>query len=557
MIQAPTPTFLSLWDMDDTSVSTADKTIKNAHLLLPIKLFQTRAPNQHLGILTNRSPVEESDNQEIYPVRQYVQDLQSFGISIPEDHIIFGGPGGDEAKQLNADWQQLELALQTIEAQIQSLKLTEAGVELARKLPPATGKNNVTGPLAELIAAKYHGKNYLITDFLNKHFHAGASEYRFQTGTCSKDVLSVVMIDDLATVAEKTKQLGNRFIGIKASEGGRPPRGEENSHAFHQDDYLFELAEKIGLAAYARSVMEDPKKQASDDKLLQISALLYAWHTPLQVSIKHFMRFEKLLSAQECDQIANMLEYIQAHPNINSTHAHYASVNELAIMFRNWADNKFLNDVVGKLQFIRANTAAIGRPLSSASETDLLAEPKKKGLGGLIKTLSARSSSNLQRKEQESAAKVEQDQQLAKLLQEDQALKARLVGLLSSKNSDIAQKAQKIKEIVERDGAYNFSPIHRSSATNTSISSSASASASASTSHSPAPFEDEDDDDEFVHSNRRSSYTPLSSAAAPSSRPLYVANASSSSTTSSLDLAPSPVPQKRASSKQSGTGKKF
>jgi hypothetical protein len=527
MIQAPKPTqtFLTLWDMDDTSVATNNKTIKNAHLLLPIKLFQTRAPNQHFGILTNRSPAEESDNQIIYPVRQYVQDLQDFGISIPEDHIIFGGPGGEPALRLNTDWQQLELAMQILEAQIQSLKLTEAGVEIAKKLPQVTGKNNATGPLAELIAAKYHGKNYLITDFLNKHFHAGANEYRFQTGTCLKDALNVLMVDDLASIAEKTKQLGNGFIGIKASEGGKPPKGDENSHAFHQDDYLFELAERIGLAAYARSVLEDPKKHANDDTLLQISALLYAWHSSLQLPIKHFMRFEKLLTEIECDQIANMLEYIQAHPNTHSVHAHYCPVNDLAVMFRNWSNSAFLNTVAVQLQVIKGKMAALSRPSSSTSETDLGAEPKKKGLGSLIKTLSARSSSNLLKRDQEIAAKQEQDEQMAKLLLEEQALKARLVNLLGSDNNDIAFRAQKVKESIEREGGYDFSSVYRSNR----VSPSSSVSASASTSTSPAPAEEEQ-----INFKRRS-YTPQSSSTTHGAqRPVFVAN--TSPTVDSLDI---------------------
>jgi len=533
MIKAPTSstTFFTLWDMDDTSVSTADKTIKNAHLLLPIKLFQTRAPNQHFGILTNRAPIDEIDNDAVYAVSQYVKDLNSFGISIPEDHLIFGGAGSDNAKKLNQDWLSLEQALQVIEAQIQSLKLTDAGAELARLLPKDNRAKEPNGALARLIEAKYHGKNYLITDFLNKHYFAAAQEYRFQTGICKIVELTVVMVDDLATIAEKTKALGKGFIGIKASDGGKPPKGQSEVKAFHQDDYLFELAQTIGLSAYANSVIEDPKKHANDDALLQFSALLYAWHVlPHKIQLSHFMRLEKCLVATECDQIATMLAYIQAHPNTHM-HAHYRTVDELAQLLQSWADNGFLNDVADKLQFIRAKTAAIASPLSSTSETDLLAEPKKKGLGSLIKTLSARSSSNLQKRDQESAAKQQQDEQLAKLLQKEQVLKARLVSLFSSNNADIAQRAQKIKESIEIEGAYHFSTVYRSSSTSTSASSSGSASAS--TSHSPAPL---DDEDELIH-NRRSSYTPRSSAAAASSRLLYVANAPSSSTTvESLDI---------------------
>lgn len=526
MIEAPKPaqTTVTLYDMDDTSVRTdGDHAIKNAYLLLPIKLYQTRAPNQHLGILTNRSPVEESDNSSVYPVRQYVRDLQTFGISIPEDHIIFGGPGGEPALQLNTDWQQLELAMKILETQIQSLKLTETGIEIAGKLPAATGKNDATGPIAQLIAAKYHGKNYLITDFLNKHFNAVANEYRFQTGICTKAALTVIMVDDLASIAEKTKLLGKGFIGIKASEGGRPPKGDENSHAFHQDDYLFELADRIGLAEYANSVVADPKKHANDDPLMQISALLYAWHTPLKLPIKHFFRFEKVLTAIECDQVANMLEYIQAHPNMHAVHAHYFPVNELAVMFRNWSNSAFLNTVGTQLQTIKSKMATLSRLPSSTSETDLGTEPKKKGLGSLIKTLSNRSSPNLLKRDQEIAVKQEQDEQLAKLLHEEQALKARLVALLGSNNSDIAYKAQKAKESIEREGGYDFSSVYRSKLSPSSSSSSS----STSTSLVPPPEEE-------LQSSRRRSYTPQSSVTLAVQRPLYVANASP--TVDSLDI---------------------
>ncbi len=537
MIQAPTPTqiFVTLYDMDDTSVRTdTNKAIKNSHLLLPIKLYQTRAPNQHLGILTNRSPADEGNTLEIYPVHQYVQDLQAFGISIPEDHIIFGGAGSEQALQLNTDWQQLELAMKILEAQIQSLKLTDAGVEIARKLPKVTGKNDATGPIAKLVAAKYHGKNYLITDFLNKHFHASANEYRFQTGICPKDLLRVVMVDDLASIAEKAKLLGKNFIGIKASEGGKPLKGDEDSQAFHQDDYLFELADKIGLAAYAKSVIADPKKHANDDILMQISALLYAWHSPDRLSTKHFFRFEKVLTAIECDQVANMLECIQAHPNTH-THAHYVSVNELAVLFRSWSNSAFLNTVATQLQAIKNKMAAISRLSSSTSETDLGAEPKKKGLGSLIKTLSSRSSSNLPKKEQESPAKQEQDEQLAKLLFEEQALKARLVNLLGSENTEIANRAQKVIAMVEREGGYDFSSVYRSNSVGPS------SSASSTASHSTSPVLPPE---EGLFSFRRRSYTPQNSVVLAAARPLYVANTSSSSTVDSLDIEMSQSPQK-------------
>lgn len=505
MLQAPTrnQTFLTLWDMDDTSVATDNKFIKNAHLLLPVLLFQTRSPNQHFGILTNRSQLGE-DDESLLPITQYLKMLESFGISIPDDHIVFAGGGTDNANLYNTEYQQLMQALAVIETQIQSLKLTTAGVELDRALPKIPNnpkRNEATGPFAQLIAAKYYGKNFHINTFLKNHYHEASKEYRFQTGSCPFADLMVLMVDDLQTIAEETRSLDNRFIGIKASEGGRPPKGAEDSKAYHQDDYLLEVAETIGLAAYARNLLADPKKYSADDAMLQMSALLYAWHAfPGEIDFNHFTQFDKWLVATEREQIANMLEYIQLHPNTHR-HAHYRPVDALASLFRNFVDHAFLNRVADQLKAIKQKQAAITRLPSSTSDTDLPAESKKKGLGSLIRNLSLRSGSAIQR-EPDNANK-RQETQLEQLAQEERALKERLATLLLSPDPETTHKAQKTKETIERESSYNFTDLFRTSESSASTSTSASSSSVTV--------------DDVLVENRRRSFTPLV-------KPVYVSN---------------------------------
>lgn len=562
MIQAPTPTFLSLWDMDDTSVVSADKTLKNAHLMLPIKLFQTRAHNQHLGILTNRSPMDEEEGH-LLSVSDYCKMLQRFGISIPSDHIIFGGSGTEYSTQFNADYAKLIqaktviegqlAAMAEIEAQLQSLKLTDGGTEVAalwRKVPLPTppANNGITAAIEQLIKVKYHGKNFIINTFLTKRCNNEGTEYRFQSGTCLVEQMTVLMIDDKPEIVTPTSQLGSRFVGIKASEGGKAPKGKEDSKEFNEDDYLIEIAQRIGLDAYAKSLLENPKKHAKDDELLQLSALLYAWHVfPTQVNIEHFKRFEKCLPANERQQIAHMLAYIQAHPNAHF-HSHYRSVDCLVSQFQSAEDEKnmdFLNTVVSQLRAIRSQVTALSRPASSVSESDLLAsDPPKRGIGSFLKkTLSSRASANLPKKDD--LQKHDQDEYV-RLLQEEQTLKARLASLLDSGHEVIACQAKKIKETIEREGSFDFSGLYRTNVSSSSSTSSTNVSTSSVSASPPPPLEDD-------VSFRRKSYTPQSSAAA-APKPLFVANASTDST-SPLDLAPPPV--LRGDSTKRGSTKKF
>lgn len=448
MIQAPTPTFFTFWDMDDTSVNT-DDTIKNAHLLLPIKLFQTRATNQHFGILTNRAPSDKNK----YSVNQYLCDLNDFGIVIPRDHVIFGG--GENAQQSNKDLDDLELALRTIQAQIQSLKLTDVGDELAKIFP-----QDESNPLGKLMSAKYHGKNYHITDFLNRHFYEQALEYRFQTGVCAKDALTFVMIDDLESISEKTQLLGKQFIGIKASRGGNTPKYFEDPEDFYQDDYLFCLAETIGLADYAKSLLRDRISHANDDALLQISGLLYAWHAfPKEIDLHSLSQFKQVLTSTECEQVAKMLGYIKKHANTHP-HAHYRRVDELANLFQNWADDHFLNDALDKYQIIKFKMEVATKPvvaLGPEIETPQL-EQKKKGFGSLMKTFGSKS--NMQRKELGGSSKIEQDGQLEQLAEQESVLKERLMTLMLSTDLSVAYKARKVMEMLEKGNANCFSSAY-------------------------------------------------------------------------------------------------
>ncbi|MGE3320091.1 MAG: hypothetical protein AB7I18_12430 [Candidatus Berkiella sp.] len=130
------PFCLSFCDMDDTAVYNSSRTIKNAHLLLPLKLFLSKSPNQLLAMLTNRNSIEETEDADIYKMKQYLADLNSFGIDISPECVIFAG-NREVAAKMTEEWHELDSALEVVQKHLQSLRLTEIGQELARTLPAA------------------------------------------------------------------------------------------------------------------------------------------------------------------------------------------------------------------------------------------------------------------------------------------------------------------------------------------------------------------------------------------------------------------------------------
>lgn len=326
-------TYFIFWDMDDTSVKCYDNRIKNPHLLLPIKLFQSVAPNQQLGIMTNRAP---SDLETDYTIKEYLVLLRSFGIFILDEHVVFGG--GTNAKQQNKEYHQLVEAVNLIAQQIDSLKLTDIGAELVQA--HATLKASL---FDKIEAAKYHGKNHQLVEFLNRHYNEMTQVFTFGSVSCAKKALIYGIVDDLETIAAETQILGNGFLGIQASRGGNPPGVDRPVGDYYKDDYLFEVAEKIGLSQYAAALlMGECTVDDGEPAMMKIAALLYAWHAfPDKIELRHFKIFEKILSVDELECIAKMLEYISKFANRHKD-AHYRDVRELAACFRDWADTAFL-----------------------------------------------------------------------------------------------------------------------------------------------------------------------------------------------------------------------
>lgn len=256
---------VSFCDMDDTAVYNSTRTIKNPHLLLPLKLYLCKAPNLLLRMLTNRNSNEEEGNAEIYKMNQYLADLNSFGIELSPEDVIFAG-NREATGRMTEEWHELDTAVEIVLKHLQSMRLTETGQELIKMLPPAPRDpmEKSEGPLARLVAAKFHGKNYHINRFLNEHHKDG--HYQFGKFSCSEEALKVIMVDDLDTIAETTKALGpTRFIGVMAPRGGKFP---DRVPDYYKVDYLLNWAEIIGLNHYAQSLINNPQDHREENKLL-------------------------------------------------------------------------------------------------------------------------------------------------------------------------------------------------------------------------------------------------------------------------------------------------
>lgn len=431
--QSESPVFFTFWDMDDTSVKIFDNQIKNPHLLLPILLFQMHANNQHVGILTNRSP---SDIETGYPVAQYLKDLKTFGISIPEAHVIHGGGENGAAKMDSLH--KLDEAIKELTEQVKALKLTEAGSDLADKLSMAD----------ELINARYKGKNYWITEFLRSRFDEATERYRFESGYCSKDQLHIGIVDDLRQIAEQTAILGKQFFGVKASQGGNPPKlGQEED--YYSDGYLFEFAERIGFTAFATHYFKGTRAFRRTHPLQKISAMLFAWHLfPDEVKLMHFMEFEKQLDDTECEQIARMLEYISLHANTH-TDAHYRPVDELAGLFRIWADIKFLHGAIDEVEKLKIQISRQTLLASSAASDSNLLTIESPRSRGLLKNLSfkrrtPRGSRSSKSASSEIEREVVEHPEIVRLKTLKKSMVQRIKKLKASDNPTVAELAESV-----------------------------------------------------------------------------------------------------------------
>ncbi|HRE33196.1 MAG TPA: hypothetical protein PLD88_14560, partial [Candidatus Berkiella sp.] len=254
-----------------------------------------------------------------------------------------------------------------IRAQLETLHLTEEGQNIASQMEQG---------FKGLMQTKYHGKNYHLTMFLNKHFHTESQTYCFMSGQCSKTQLHVGMVDDLDKIAEAMSCLGTEnFFGIKASRGGNPPKGEVSDDDYYCDDYLILLAKRIGLVTFVCDVLEERVVPIEENAMLQIAALLYAWHIEPKRSLTPFQSLAKHLTQAECDQVANMLAYIKVHANCHP-HAHYVPVDELHYFFQCMADQAFLSTFNQQLFSIKQQRTNV-KSQASLIEPPIKAEPSR------------------------------------------------------------------------------------------------------------------------------------------------------------------------------------
>ena len=387
---------LTFYDFDDTAIvlphssdTNQKKRIKNPQLFLPILLFQTLFPNQHIGILTNRTVAESEiladptyDKKRDYLVAEFIQKIAKMGISMPKENIIFGGEFRAEKE---ASLGVLAQAKDILAQQLRSDSL-DAGARL--KIEQTVQSYDQT------LTALYAGKNYFIRKFLDQHLDSGV--YTFASAQCAQQNLTVVMVDDLRTITDICAAAG--YIGIKAARGGKLPdfiadvadstAASASSSVgsnlaatddYYSDSYFMELANTIGFGEYAQSLIEHPEAHVSDLPMIKISALLYAWHVqPEKVFVQHFRAFEDEISAAECEQLLQMMRYIKKHANEHQE-AHYNPVDKLYDLFSAWHDSKYLDNVLQNYQSQkRALEQEKRRVLSSASMPDLPSLPKSR-----------------------------------------------------------------------------------------------------------------------------------------------------------------------------------
>lgn len=316
--------FFTFGDFDDTYALLPHDTdpdkrkrIKNPQLLLPILLFLTLADNQHLGILTNRTPDEREivhTRKTDYAVADFVADVAKMGIQIPQAHIIFGG--GCSREKMEKDWIKYEEELHRLTQELKGLSLEAEKMDTAETLARHEFQRRI----------RFGGKNYFITSFLEQHLDTSSEQnvYRFESGACAKENLVVGIVDDLKTIVKDSIVAG--YFGIQASRGGILPGDdaeEDEIYNFYSDEYLIKLAGKIGLNAYVESLVQTPEQHVGDAPMMKIAALLYEWHAfPDNVELKTMLPDTKMLSGKECKQLVCMMQYIDEYANMHKA-AHY------------------------------------------------------------------------------------------------------------------------------------------------------------------------------------------------------------------------------------------
>ncbi len=434
--------FFTFYDMDDTLVNLRQNVIKNAHLLLPILLFQTHSKNQAIGILTNRNRADE--HTQDYKVADFIQNVGNFGIDIPQSHVRFGG--GENAKKIATAHFNLEQAVATLTQQLSTLCLHQQVDDRIK---------SITNNMDFLIETKYMGKNFIITEFLNEHLQG--KSYIFDNVSFPCDQLVIGIVDDLEGIPEATEALGDNFFGIKASRGGKRPedlsqqsRSSEDD-LYYSDQYLIKLADNIGMTRYLRSLRKNSVEHQNDPAMLKAAAFLYGLHaTPKKINLNNILALLPELGQTGIIQLSLMVECI-----INKANTHgdacYRSMDELLNILRaqsslnkdDFDDYKSLNAAQYQLKEIQALLQE-GRTQNLHSQSDS-ALPKvespasKKSFMGTMRTLSRKSRNRSLQSISESPLQKQFDQLL------EQVEKISI-----SKTPYIAKKARQILRTTKR-----------------------------------------------------------------------------------------------------------
>ncbi len=344
----------TFWDMDDTCVDSWNKTIKNPHLLLPIMLFQSFGANQFFGILTNRDIKKEAASD--YPVEKFQSELASFGITLSQDFIKFCGGDDSFNAKYEVSTKGLDLLSQFF-SKLQICEIDEADEQRENHLAQSNALKELRRYFIDSMEPRiFHGKNYYILDFLEKHLNESKSMYHFSGLSCTKDNLIMLLVDDNPDIAEPAKNLGiNNFVGITASRGGKDlPKEGDTTDNYYSVDYLHVLAKQLGLAAYAQQI------NAKDHPMLQMAALLYLWQNG-NCKINDFAELLKQINAQECVQLRDMLAYIDKNSNFQTG---YKPVDEIYKLFKTNADKNFLASVFDQITDIEINIAKLKLEMS-------------------------------------------------------------------------------------------------------------------------------------------------------------------------------------------------
>lgn len=359
------PIYYTAYDVDDTLWALDLTQLKNAHLLLPIMLFQMHAPNQHFGLMTNRGPRDDQVQEPEAKVSAILTQLRNFGIAVPEDHVVFAGRENAQPKQ--QEFLDIEQGVKALTKAIHQLRVAD-GIDV----------DALSDQLAQLslmkdkvIETRHSGKNFAITEFLNARLERDG-HYHFATGKCRQQDLIFCMVDDLESIAGETSRLGKHFRGIHASVGGKspdkifaerkrrfdrrnaayldelrlwkeqggqgdqpaPPTPPDNIKpeafkSYYSDAYLLELAAEIGLVSYCESLQSHSDLHTDESAILKFAALLFEMHNPeSKLGLRDFQLLEQELTALECRQLNSMLEYIGHHTDSENKHfADFAHFN--------------------------------------------------------------------------------------------------------------------------------------------------------------------------------------------------------------------------------------